>query len=101
MKSKIKNKKPKTHIKMEILADFHIHSRYNRTTSPAMNIKDLSAQAKLKGISPKREFPQQIAEGIIKVRKGEVKIEPGYDGEYGKIRIFDEQTKQDKQLTLF
>ncbi|MDD5760476.1 MAG: endonuclease Q family protein [Candidatus Pacebacteria bacterium] len=32
----------------------------------------------------------EIAEGIDKVRKGELIIEPGYDGEYGKVRIFQE-----------
>jgi len=30
----------------------------------------------------------EIAEGIIRVREGKVHIEPGYDGEYGKIEIF-------------
>ena len=31
-----------------------------------------------------------IAEGIRRLRKGEVDIQPGYDGEYGKIKIFNE-----------
>ncbi|MFH1347174.1 MAG: endonuclease Q family protein, partial [Candidatus Margulisiibacteriota bacterium] len=51
----------------------------------------------------RRSMPAQIAEGIIRVRKGEVKIFPGYDGEYGKIQIFDEgeDFKQEEQLSLF
>ena len=32
----------------------------------------------------------EIAEGIVRVREGKVRIEPGYDGEYGKIAIFGE-----------
>jgi DNA helicase-2/ATP-dependent DNA helicase PcrA len=47
-------------------------------------------------------FPE-IAEGIIRAREGKVYIEPGYDGVYGKIRIFskDEQKDISKQDTLF
>jgi uncharacterized protein (TIGR00375 family) len=33
----------------------------------------------------------EIAEAIIRVRQGKVKIEPGFDGVYGKIKIFDEK----------
>jgi len=45
----------------------------------------------------------QIAEGIIRVREGKIIIDPGYDGEYGKIRIFSktEQKNFSKQATLF
>ncbi|PIS29849.1 DNA helicase UvrD, partial [Candidatus Saganbacteria bacterium CG08_land_8_20_14_0_20_45_16] len=32
----------------------------------------------------------EIADGIIKVREGKVSIAPGYDGEFGKIKIFSE-----------
>jgi len=35
-----------------------------------------------------------IAKGIIRVREGKVNIEPGYDGEYGKIEIFSEKVKE-------
>ncbi|MBL7155992.1 MAG: DNA helicase UvrD [Candidatus Pacebacteria bacterium] len=40
----------------------------------------------------------KIAEGIIKVRKGEVFIKPGYDGEYGKVQIFS-KLKKNKQVS--
>ncbi|MDI6602586.1 MAG: hypothetical protein QME57_00500 [Patescibacteria group bacterium] len=45
----------------------------------------------------------EIAEGIIRVREGKVYIEPGYDGVYGKIRIFSpgEQKTVSRQKTLF
>ncbi len=44
----------------------------------------------------------RIAKGILKTRKGEVKVLPGYDGEYGKVELFtggDE--KGEKQLSFF
>ncbi len=56
-----------------------------------------SKEELLEAISPK------IAKGIISVREGKVKIIPGHDGEYGKIKIFDETDKesQEEQLNLF
>ncbi|OHA66696.1 MAG: DNA helicase UvrD [Candidatus Wildermuthbacteria bacterium RIFCSPHIGHO2_02_FULL_47_12] len=45
----------------------------------------------------------EIAEGIKRVRERKVYIEPGYDGEYGKIEIFkdNEQRSSVSQKTLF
>ncbi|MCX7941357.1 MAG: endonuclease Q family protein [Endomicrobia bacterium] len=56
----------------------------------------------------RRKINPRIAEGVIKVRKDEVDIFPGYDGEYGKINIrwtstgsSYESYKVGKQLELF
>jgi len=44
----------------------------------------------------------RIARGIIKMRKGEVAVLPGYDGEYGKITILGDRDKEtEKQLSFF
>ena len=44
--------------------------------------------------------PSGILQGIMKVRKGDLNIEPGYDGVYGKVTI-PLDVKEDKQLGLF
>lgn len=45
----------------------------------------------------------EIAEGVIRVREGKVFIQPGYDGVYGKVKIFQkgEEKKFSRQGTLF
>ncbi|MBU2540324.1 MAG: hypothetical protein KJ593_00305 [Candidatus Omnitrophica bacterium] len=52
-----------------------------------------------------KSLPEKIVEGIMRVRQGRVDILPGHDGEYGKIKIFDENEKGkptgEEQLSLF
>jgi len=45
----------------------------------------------------------EIAEGIDRVRKGKVQLTPGYDGEYGRIKIFQDEERGNftKQASLF
>ncbi len=45
----------------------------------------------------------EIAEAIDRVRQERVILEPGYDGEFGKIKIFSEQDRKDftQQASLF
>lgn len=42
----------------------------------------------------------EIVEGIRRVREKELTIEPGYDGEYGRVIIFSSKEKKDRQKKL-
>ena len=35
-----------------------------------------------------------LAEAIMKMRTGDIKIDPGYDGEFGKVKLFSRQEKE-------
>ena len=65
----------------------------NRLGSEFAILLDLDEQTLIKEINPK------IAEGIINVRKGDIQIDPGYDGVYGKVKVFEKYKEQ--QTTLF
>src|SRR5690606_19941096 len=38
----------------------------------------------------------KVADGIAKVRSRNIKIVPGYDGEYGIVKIWDEEIEKEK-----
>jgi len=49
-------------------------------------------------------FSENIAEAIIRMRKGDISVEPGYDGVFGTIKIFnkkEQKARATKQLQLF
>lgn len=49
-----------------------------------------------------RLIPPKIAQGIMRVREGKVRIKCGYDGVYGEVNIFGKEEKEEeKQLELF
>ena len=45
-----------------------------------------------------KKFGEKIAQGVTKVRKGDIFIDPGYDGEYGKVRIWEEKSAVAKAM---
>ena len=54
----------------------------------------------------RRATSAKIAEGIVRMRAGRVRVEPGYDGEFGTVKLFDDANAEpasagEQQLTFF
>jgi len=54
----------------------------------------------------KEKLPDKLYEAIKRMRKGDVYVRPGYDGEYGVVKVFGEEEPQEetcglKQKVLF
>ncbi len=49
----------------------------------------------------KNNADERIALAVERVRRGDLIINPGYDGEFGTVRIFEEQKPKESQLGLF
>lgn len=69
-------------------------------------IKNLGSELKVLLEVPEKDIlqmcPPKIARGILNVRNGNLEISPGYDGEYGKIKVFkDGEEAGEKQLKFF
>jgi len=78
----------------EVIAESLGVSVLSKEVSKSYNnlIKNLGNELKILLESKEKEIrensSQEVAEGIIRMREGKVVIEPGYDGVYGKIKIF-------------
>ena len=80
-----------------------VASEYKRITDAATEFEvllDLPEDDLLKIAAPR------VVEGIIRVRRGELSISPGFDGEFGTVKIFEKDAKaskpkNSKQIGLF
>jgi len=59
---------------------------------------ELFVLLELKESDLKVNLMPQIAEAIIRIRQGKVNLEPGYDGEYGKISIFNDGERENLEM---
>ncbi|MCM8794436.1 MAG: endonuclease Q family protein [Candidatus Omnitrophica bacterium] len=51
----------------------------------------------------REKLPAKVAEGVMRVRSAQLEIDPGYDGEYGDVKIFsgEKEKTTETQMTLF
>lgn len=47
-----------------------------------------------------KKFGERIAEGVTKVRRGDIFIDPGYDGTYGKVKIWNGEKSEADVLSV-
>lgn len=93
----------------KIIAEaFGVKSRNSRAVQSEYNnmIKLLGPELKILIDEPLEKIKQialpEVAEGIRRARAGELIIEPGFDGQYGAVKIFSEKEKgNNKQRALF
>jgi uncharacterized protein (TIGR00375 family) len=76
-----------------------VQKEYDNLISKAGNEMFILTESDLENI--KKFSSPGIAEGIRRVRSGELNINPGFDGEYGKVEIFTKKEKDNKQLAMF
>jgi len=80
-----------------------VENEYNNLTEQLGSELEILTQIKTEDI--RRLAGEKIAGGVAKVRKGEIKIEPGFDGVFGNVTIWKENpakiNQQTKQETLF
>ncbi len=66
---------------------------------------EFDALLKMSAEELRQAAPGRIVDGILRMRQGQLVVEPGYDGEYGTVRIFSEAEATadagEQQMTLF
>jgi uncharacterized protein (TIGR00375 family) len=77
-----------------------VRNEYIRLTEELKSEFNVLIQAAIKEIT--KISGEKIAEGVKKVREGDLAIDPGYDGVFGTVKIWGEEEKEsEKQMALF
>lgn len=77
-----------------------VETEYNRLTEKFESEFEVLLKIRIEEIA--KISGEKVAEGIKKVREGDIVIEPGYDGVFGTVKIWSEKEKEDKkQMALF
>jgi len=94
---------------LKILAEFHQVGESSKKVQQAyfQLLANLGSELEILRTIPLEEIQSQsnalLAEGVRRVRAGEMEISPGFDGEYGKVKLFDDGDRQKfkAQTSLF
>jgi len=91
----------------EIIAEYY---QQNKKTKKVLNnyfefIKkgknELNILLELPLVELKKFMPEKIAEGVLRARNNQVERVGGFDGEYGKIKVFTREDFKNPQKALF
>jgi len=86
---------------------FNIKSRNSKEVLATYEemIKNLGSELEILLEMPlekiKAKAPLEIVEGIKRMREGKMYVVPGFDGQYGIVKIFSPEEKRNRQKTLF
>lgn len=71
---------------------------YNKMIYKLGNEFNILLKEKIENI--KEASSERIAEGIERVRNRKITLSPGYDGEYGKVKIFEDEDRKNTQTQM-
>ncbi len=86
----------------EIMAEINNTSSQSKTLSNLYfkAINNLGSEYDIllnKKLTDIEKFNETLAEAIERVREGKIIVEPGYDGEYGKIKVFGKPSQKNNK----